>query len=126
MTKNNQQQSAPKERGCWLTGWIILIALHGVIASVLVAYQGRQPYSDSPLWLTILGLLAIADIVAMIAVWYWKRWGLVLYAISTAIGIAIGLVLTRTQLWVFHDILPLVILGYLIKDKWSYFGIETK
>ena len=44
-----------------------------------------------------------------------------IYAISTVLGIAIGLVLTRSQLWDFHDILPLVILGYLIKDKRGYF-----
>ena len=36
-------------------------------------------------------------------------------------GIAVGLVLTRTQLIVFHDIIPLVILGYLVKDKQKWF-----
>ncbi|NIV37003.1 MAG: hypothetical protein GWN58_48495, partial [Anaerolineae bacterium] len=61
------------------------------------------------------------DIVAAIGAWNWKRWGLWLYAISTVAGIAVGLVLTRTQLIVFHDIVPLVILGWLVKDKHQWF-----
>jgi hypothetical protein len=118
------QQAAPKERGCWLTGWILFIALHGVLASVLIWYLRAQNSDPFPAWVWItLFALAIADIVAMIAVYFWQRWGLILYLASTIIGIAIGLVLTRSQLWVFHDIMPLVILGYLIKDKWAHFGI---
>jgi hypothetical protein len=112
---------AHKERGCWLTGMLILIIIHGIFASLLIFYLRRQPYADTALWQAILVLLAIADIVAAIAIWYWKRWGFVLYAISTAIGIAIGLVLTASQLVVFHDIVPLAILGYLVKDIRDYF-----
>ena len=65
--------------------------------------------------------LAIADIVAAVAIWYWKKWGLRLYAISTVIGIAAGLILTASQLVVFHDIIPLAVLGYVIKDRWGDF-----
>ena len=122
MTKKKNAGNVHKERGTWLSLWLILIMLHGIIASGLIWYLRAQDNESSPVWmLAILFVLAIADIVATIAAWYWKKWGLWLYAISTFAGIAVGLVLARTQLIVFHDIMPLVILGYLIKDKQKWF-----
>lgn len=119
MTKKVQ---AKKERGGWLTALLVIILLQGIVASVLIYYLRQQQGEGSPAWVGLtLFALSIADIVAVIAIWYWKRWGLVLYAISVAAGIAIGLVLTRSQLIVFHDIIPLALLGYAIKDKWGYF-----
>ena len=121
MTKNKAGQ-VHKERGIWLSLWLILIGLHGLIASGLIWYLRAQGNESSPAWmLAILFVLGIVDIVAAIAAWYWKKWGLWLYVISTVVGIAVGLVLTRTQLIVFHDIIPLVILGYLVKDKQKWF-----
>ncbi len=118
----SKQQAPEKVRGTWLSIWLILIIVHGVVASVLIWYLRNQAGESSTSWvLATLFLLAIADIVAAILVWNWKRWGLWLYAISTVVGIIIGLVLTRSQLWVFHDIIPLVILGLLVRDKQSYF-----
>ena len=61
--------------------------------------------------LAILFALGIVDIVAAIGAWYWKKWGLWLYTISTFVGIAVGLALMCMQSIVFHDIIPLVILG---------------
>ncbi|MGD9147575.1 MAG: hypothetical protein PVI80_18550 [Anaerolineae bacterium] len=122
MTRSKKKQAPVKERGTWLSIWLIFIMLHGILASVLIWYLRNQGGDSSPAWiLAVLFVMAIVDIVAAILVWNWKRWGLWLYAISTIVGIVIGLVLTRSQLWVFHDIIPLVILGFLVKDKQSYF-----
>jgi uncharacterized membrane protein AbrB (regulator of aidB expression) len=107
-----------KERGTWLSFWLMLIMVHGVFSAFLVWYLRVQQGESSPAWiLAILFALALADIVGAIAAWHWKKWGLWLYAGSVAVGIAVGLVLSRSQLIVFHDIVPLVILGYLIRDK---------
>lgn len=122
MTKKKNAGQVHKERGTWLSLWLILIMLHGIIASGLIWYLRAQDNESSPVWmLAMLFVLAIVDIVAAIGAWYWKKWGLWLYAISTFAGIAVGLVLARTQLIVFHDIIPLVILGYLVKDKQKWF-----
>ena len=121
MTKKNAKQ-AQKERGTWLSLWLIVIMIQGFIDSGLIWYLRAQNSESSPVWmLAILFVLGIADIVAAIGAWNWKRWGLWLYVVSTAAGIAVGLVLTRTQLIVFHDIIPLVILGWLVKDKQQWF-----
>jgi hypothetical protein len=122
----NKPQDTPKERGCWLTGWLILMLIHGILSAALIAYVYMNQGGDSPLWLGLLLLSAIAIVVAAVAIWYWQRWGLILYAVAIGISIVIGLVLTRTQLWVFHEIIPLAILGYLIKDKWADFGMGTE
>jgi hypothetical protein len=117
-----RSQPVEKERGTWLSLWLILIMVHGVFAAFLVWYLRVQQGESSPAWiLAILFALAIGRIVGAAAAWFWKKWGLWLYAISVAAGIVVGLVLTRTQLIVFHDVIPLVILGYLIRDKRSYF-----
>lgn len=118
MTKRKQNHAALKERGTWLSLWLILILVHGIFASGLIWYLRNQRNDPSPSWiLVVLFLLAVADIVAALAAWNWKKWGLWLYTVSTAVGIVIGLVLTASQLVVFHDIIPLVILGYLVRDK---------
>ncbi len=123
MTKKPQEAS--KERGCWLTGWLILMLIHGIISSLLIYSQRNQEGGDQSIWLGLLLLSSIAIIVAAVAIWYWQRWGLILYAIAIGVSIVAGLILTATQLWVFHEIIPLVILGFLVKDKWAYFGIDT-
>ena len=122
MSKSKKKQAPARERGTWLSIWLIFIMLHGILASVLIWYLRSQAGDSSPAWVVaILFVMAIADVIAAILVWNWKRWGLWLYGISTVVGIIIGLVLTRSQLWVFHDIIPFVILGFLVKDKQSYF-----
>ena len=122
MNKNTSRKPASKKRGGWLSAWLILIMIHGVLAAALIWYLRTEGNLSSPWWVwSILFILALADIVAAIAAWNWKRWGLWLYTASTGAGIVIGLVLTASQLIVFHDIIPLVILGMLIKDKHGYF-----
>lgn len=121
MTKKRGKTDT-RERGCLLTGMLVVIALHSVVSAYLIFYLRADRDPGALAWtVPILFALAIADIVAAIAIWYWKKWGLTLYGISTAVGIAVGLILTASQLIVFHDIIPLVILGYIIKDRWSYF-----
>lgn len=121
-TKHKQAEHESRERGCWLTGWLVFIALHGIVSAYSIYYLRAQQYESAWAWVVpALFALAIADIVAVIGIWYWKRWGLKLYAVSTAVGIAVGLVVTASQLIVFHDIIPFVILGYLIKPHWGHF-----
>lgn len=118
MTKKKQSAKPAKTRGGWLSAWLVLMMIHGLFSAFLVLYLREQNEGVSAPWvLGILFLLAVAHIIATLAIWEWKRWGLLLYSGTVAVSIAVGLVLTASQLWVFHEILPLAILGYLIKDK---------
>lgn len=122
-TANKKGTVAKKEHGTWLTVCLVFIVLQSLLYSILLLYLRGQQRQSSPAWVWIVVfVLALVDIVAMAAVWKWKKWGLQLFAVSTVVSIVVGLILTASQLVVFHDILPLVILGYLVKDKWSLFS----
>lgn len=123
MSRSTKGKSKKKEHGTWLTAWLVFIAAQSVLYAFLILYLRQQRSEPSPVWvLAVLFALALADIVAVIAIWKWKKWGLQLFAVSTVVSIVVGLMLTGSQLVVFHDIIPLAILGYLIKDRWSQFG----
>jgi hypothetical protein len=112
-TKNTTQH---KERGTWLTVWLVLIVVWSIGGSILLWYYRNQETTTIFQWaVPFLFLLNLANIVAVVAIWFWKRWGLTLYLVATALGIAVGLIVTRSQLIAFHDIIPLVILGLLVK-----------
>ena len=119
MTKHQQ-----KERGGWLSAWLILIMIHGVFATFLVLDALKQQYAPSkPLIMASLIFISIAAVIAAIAIWYWKKWGLYLYAITIVVGMATHLVMTGSLLVLFYDIIPPVILAYLLNahNKWRYF-----
>jgi len=117
------EKQVVKERGTLLSIWLILIALHGLFISYLLFYLRQQQGESSPSWVwAILLILALGKIVSVVGIWFWKQWGLVLYTVVVLVGIVVGLLLTGTQLIVFHDIIPFVITGFLVKDKRAYFG----
>jgi hypothetical protein len=121
-TPNKKHPPAQKQRGGWLTAALVLMLLYGIFASFLVLYLRELDGKPSAAWvLLVLFALAAAHVVAALAIWEWKQWGLIVYAAATVVSIVVGLVLTHTQLWVFHELLPLVILGYLVRDKRNYF-----
>jgi hypothetical protein len=56
----------------------------------------------------------VADVVAAIAMWYWKRWGIYLYGVA-AIGAAIVAVMASGDLFLlFGALLPAIIVLYIV------------
>jgi hypothetical protein len=114
------------ERGFWLSLVLILIMIHSIF-SIWFVYNAKQA-SDATTTQWLIGalvLVAIAKFIAAIAIWNWKKWGLYMFAGSVVVSVIIGLMLTGWWLIVFNEVLPLAILGWLIRDKWSNFGINT-
>jgi hypothetical protein len=104
-----------KKRGWLLATAIILITLHGILATYLIStYPSSQVYVPRPYILPILIANAFIDVVAGIAMWFWKRWGVILFGISAVISAAIGLVFTGQLMVIFYQMIPFVILGYII------------
>ena len=114
------------ERGFWLSLVLILIMIHSIFSIWFVYNAQQDPSATSAPWLIgALVLVAIAKFFAAIAIWNWKKWGLYLFAVSVVVSVILGLILTGWWLIVFNEVLPLAILGWLIRDKWSNFGINT-
>jgi ABC-type multidrug transport system permease subunit len=111
-----------KEHGGWLAAWMVLALLQSIFYTFLILYlRGDRP-DPAPWWVWLLVfLVSLAEIVAIVAIWGWKKWGITVYIITTLAGIVVGLLLTGTQLAVFHGILPLAIFGYLIRNKRNLF-----
>ena len=121
MFKSQNKHAGEKYRGGCLSAFLILIIVYSAFATWLIwDLMGQDRVRAVPWALPVLLVLSLADVVAAIGAWNWRKWGLVLYAISTAVSIVVGLILTGSQLIVFHDIVPLTILGYLYKDKWAH------
>ncbi len=119
MSDKNQN----KERGCWITGVLILIIIHGLFAIYLVNDAIKQEYAPSrPILITILIVISLMNIIAAIAMWYWKKWGLYLFTAATLIGIAAHILMTGSMLVAFYDIIPLAFLVYLynMQNKLRY------
>ena len=121
-----QGKHAPvhKKRGGWLTAAIIYMVLHSFL--VLGAIYGNNLFTGAelpPTWfvLSIVGA-AIADIVAAIALWRWKKWGLNLYLAATVVVIVLGILATGAAMyWSFSRLLPFIIVGYIVRSRWENF-----
>lgn len=111
-----------KERGLWLSIWLILIVLMNLLTLVLIVDRVNQPQAMIfPYLIAALFIFSAAKVVAAIGIWVWERWALYVYAGAVIGTMAVGLVLTGTWLYAFNEILPMAILGWMLKDKYDYF-----
>ena len=107
-----------KVRGGWLTAVLILIIIHGVFTSVLLLALRKQPGEPAAPWLWAAAILiGLADIIAAILMWFWKRWGLYLYVVSTLAGIVVGVLMLSSQMAAFHGLVPLLILSVVLQTQ---------
>ncbi len=110
-----------KERGIWVQLLLIFMAVHGIFASYFYyTVRTQEPYLDRPMILTLMVIHSLANVVAAVGIWYWKKWALYVYAGSTILALVVGLL--TVGVWsVFYFMLPLAIVGWVLRDKWSYF-----
>ena len=113
--KKQPNKTARKERGGWLSFILALILLHSIFATVLAFSYRKAAYSGSTSWvLPVLTLCSLAGIVAAVGMWYWKKWGIYLYAAISVVQAVVHILLTGSTLVVFYDLIPVAILGYVI------------
>jgi hypothetical protein len=125
-TKNKQKknQHAPRKiRGTWLTIALVVMVLHGLLAAIYyAAAKVDSVYLARPWLISLMVLHFLANVLAAIGIWYWKKWGVYIYIASTILAVIVGLITTGLgMVSVFYMVLPLVILGWLLRTKWSYF-----
>jgi len=129
--RNKAVKPVKKERGFWLTFAIILIALHGIAAAFfyISAKAGvtgtfpsflSDPRTRETVILTMMIVHMLANVVAAVGIWFWKKWALYVYAASAIIALVAGLI--SVGIWsVFYMVLPVAIVGWLLRTKWTYF-----
>ena len=124
MTNKKGKKSTHKKRGIWLSAWLILLAVFGVLSVLLIndfLSSGNEVLR--PYLLVGLFFVAIAKIIAIVGIWNWKKWGLQLFGIAVIFSVVIGLLITGNWLISLNEVIPFAILGWLVRDKWAYFGI---
>jgi hypothetical protein len=112
--KGPSKKPTPRERGTLLSVLIVLIGLHGVLGAYIGYATLKSEYVQATWVLPVLTLVSVAAVVSAVAMWYWKQWGIYLYAIVCIAQAAVHLILTGSLMVVFYDILPVAILGYVI------------
>ncbi|MFN2196083.1 MAG: hypothetical protein ACK2UW_08175 [Anaerolineales bacterium] len=121
MTKAPAKKHAKhKERGTLLVILLVVMALHGIIAAFAYYSMINNPATDRNLVVALMVIHSLANVIAAVGIWYWKKWALYLYAASTVLALIAGLI--SVGIWsVFYMVLPLAIVGWVLRTKWSYF-----
>ena len=92
-----------KRHGC-LTAWLVLMLISNsavVLIYVLGSAVVRQYYPNAPGWaFPALTLGGVLNIVFIVALFRWKKWGfwgsVATYALSSVVGLVVGLSVAQT------------------------------
>ena len=117
---NKKKAPVKKVHGTLLTIALVIMGVHGIVAAYLYYSLSTAPEVQRPWILGMMVLHFLANIAAAFGIFYWKKWGLYVYAFSTIIALVAGLL--SVGIWsVFYMVLPFVIVGWLLRTKWDYF-----
>ena len=121
-SQSKKSKNHKPDRGCLLTGAIILVGINGLLALIVSLGENGFRTTDLPTWfIALAAATAVADIFAAFGLWRWKQWGYYLYLGATLVTIVLGLLATGSALFAFSHIIPFAIVGYIILPQWKYF-----
>ena len=114
------EQSKP-HRSTLQTIALIYVAIHSLIFW-LTARSMPDAAEDSTLILSLFAIASLASIVAAIAMWFWKRWGIYLYVVATLVLATAVLLQTGSMIMLFGAILPMIIVLYIFSKSFKHFS----
>ncbi len=118
----SKSESHKPERGCALAGAIILVGISGLLSLVVALGENGFRTTGMPNWfIAAAAVAAIADIVAAVGLWGWKKWAYYLYLAATLLAIVLGLLATGSAMFAFSRIILFAIVGYIVMPKWEFF-----
>jgi hypothetical protein len=118
--KNVPAKQQHHKHGAVLTGLLILMALHGLVAAAAYGSMTDVNSVNRPLAVSLMVVHSLANIVAAAGIYSWKKWGLYVYGVSAVLALAAGLI--SVGFWsVFYMLFPLAIAGWVLRDKWAFF-----
>ena len=127
MTKSkSHQQQKPKRGGLLTFAIVMVIVVNLILAAGIHSLKGTLA-PDAHIGLIILTwAFALASVVAGVAMWFWKKWGITLYIISSiAIVVLTFLIFSLADVttWgmIMGGLLPVIIVLYIIKPHLKHF-----
>ena len=126
MSKSHQTNNHAPDRTTLQIIALVYVILHGFLFWVTA---NSMPVVDSSftrilspnLVLTLIGLASLASLIAGVAMWFWKRWGLYLYVIATIVLGGAMLLKTGSIIMLFGALLPVIIVLYIFSSAFKYF-----
>ena len=118
MSKSQQTDNHAPYRTTLQTIALVYVVLHSFL---FWATARSMPGEDTPLILALFGFASLASLIAGVAMWFWKRWGLYLYVVATIVLGGAMLLKTGSMIMLFGAILPVFIVLYIFSSAFKHF-----
>lgn len=120
-----QEVARTRERPWPLTAFLVLSLLIAIVGSIYSAASISSAMTKMPehlQWL-VQGLLVIGGLrgVALIALWFWRRWGAYLYGACTATTVSLMLFNGLPLVLAAGAVTGLILLILVTRSTWSQF-----
>lgn len=115
MSKATSKARPAKQRNTLLTIALVLVILHGIFLAIVywtVIPEEQRTVGNLAQWAMFLA--SAADIVAGVAMWFWKKWGIYLYAVAAVVGAVIAVLASGDLFLIFGALLPAIIVLYIV------------
>ena len=123
---DSDQLEQPKVRGPWLTGFLILMFITNPLSALswfVSPGAMMQLYPDLTFGIAYsMGSLAILNIILVIGVWMWKKWGFYGFCVSAAIAVVLNLYIGLGIAGSLSGLLGVAIVFFLIGKRWHHFS----
>jgi hypothetical protein len=119
-------QQKPKRGGLLTFAIILVIVVNLILAAGIHSLKGTMA-PDAHIGLIVATwAFALASAVAGVAMWFWRKWGITLYIVSSiAIVVLAFLIFTlaNAAVWgmLMGGLLPVIIVLYILKPYLKYF-----
>lgn len=115
-----KKQVVKKKHGAVLTIALIIMGLHGFVGTYLYLTLNTAPEVQRPWIISMMVLHFILNVAAAAGIYFWKKWGIYVYIVSTVLAVIAGLL--SVGIWsLWYMVLPLIILGWILRTKWGNF-----
>ena len=115
---------APKKRTTLMTIAIAIVFLHGLVATAIVfAYLysiGGLSEINKQVLFGLHAAAAVVSVIAAVALWKWKRWGIYAYAGATVAEAVLALMLVGMY-GLFAEIVPAFVVLYILYPRIKLF-----
>jgi len=118
MSKSDKQKQQTPHRTSIQTVALVYVVLHGFIFWALAR---SMPSEETTLALVLFALTAMASVIAGVAMWYWKRWGLYLYVAASLALAGVVLLKTISLMMMFGALLPMIVVLYIFSPVLKQF-----
>ena len=116
----SQAKTNKPHRGTLLTIALVLVVLHGLFMTA-VYWTTIGNVGEVASWVLPVMVVALASVIAGVAMWFWKKWGIYLYFLAAVVTTVVTLIITGSLYMVFAGLIPMIIVLYIIYPRLKHF-----